>query len=136
MTGVQIIQKIESIGGVLALKGDKIAYDVPRTARVLLDAARVQRGEVLQVLRQRQEAVRQQVSRWMALRCTQSSRAWSAEKFLYRDFEAWCREHNLVPGSRDLFCAMLDESFEGDENGWQGLCLAVDLAIHLAGSEQ
>jgi len=50
VTGVQIIQKIESIGGVLALKGDKIAYDVPRTARVLLDAARVQRGEVLHVI--------------------------------------------------------------------------------------
>lgn len=128
MTGAQILQEIEAAGGVLALNGERIQYDVPKAVRALLDAVRVHRGEVLQLLRQRHETAKQQVSRWMAVRCTQDRRAWSAEDFLYRDFAAWCHQHNEVSSSQGLFCAILDEWFERDDTGWLGLCLAVDFA--------
>lgn len=112
----------------LALNGERIQYDVPKAVRALLDAVRVHRGEVLQLLRQRQETTKQQISRWMAGRCTQARRAWGAEEFLYRDFAAWCHQHNEVSSSRGLFCAILDEWFERDDTGWRGLCLSMDFA--------
>ena len=133
MTASEIVQHIEAAGGVLALNGDRIQYDVPKAAGALLDAVRVHRGEVLEVLRQRQETAREHVSRWMGMRCTQSHLAWGAEKFLYQDFAAWCQQHNAAP-NRALFCAILNESFERDENGWRGLCLAVDFTVLSAGA--
>jgi hypothetical protein len=47
MTAPQLIQEIEAAGGVLALKGDKITYDVPKAARVLVDVLREHRDEVV-----------------------------------------------------------------------------------------
>jgi hypothetical protein len=134
VTAARIILEIEAAGGVLALNGDRIHYDVPKAIRALLDAVRVHRGEVLQVLRLRQETAKQHVSRWMEMRCTQSHLAWGAEKFLYQDFAAWCQQHNAAPNSRGLFCAILNESFDRDENGWRGLCLAVDFSVPSAGA--
>jgi hypothetical protein len=128
VTGVQIIQKVESAGGVLTLKGDKITYDVPRTACALMDAVRVHRAEVLQALRQRQETAKQEVYRWIVARCTQSRRAWCAEKFLHRDYLGWCQRNGQAPCSRELFGTILDQSFHREADGWQGLCLAEDFA--------
>lgn len=76
-----------------------------------------------------QGQVRQQVSRWVGARCVRSPRAWGAEKFLYLEFAEWCRQHKQASCSRELFCAVLNESFQRDEAGWQGLCLAVDFAV-------
>jgi len=134
VTASDIVQQIEAAGGVLALNGNRIQYDVPKAAGALLDAVRVHRGEVLEVLRQRQETAREHVSRWMGMRCTQSPQAWGAKKFLYRDFAAWCREHNEAPDSRGLFSVILDESLEGDGGGWRGLCLAMDFTVPSAGA--
>jgi hypothetical protein len=134
MSGAEIVHEIEAAGGVLALNGDKIRYDIPKAAGALLEAVRVHRGEVLEVLWQRQERAREHVSRWMGMRCTQSPQAWGAEKFLYRDFAAWCQQQNEAPDSRGLFSAILDESLERDGNGWRGVCLAPDFAASSAGA--
>ena len=67
-----------------------------------------------------------QVSRWMAARCVRSSRAWGAEKFLYRDYLGWCQQSSQPAISQEQFVAILDETFQRDGNGWQGLCLATD----------
>ncbi len=74
------------------------------------------------------ERARVQVSRWMAARCMQSRRVWAAEKFLYRDYTAWCQQYHQSPFPRELFCAMLNKLFQREENGWQGVCLATDVA--------
>jgi len=72
------------------------------------------------------ETAKMQMSRWLDTRCTLSHRAWGAEKFLYRDHVAWCHQHWQIPGSRELFCTILSESFHRDAEGWQGLCVAAD----------
>ena len=69
------------------------------------------------------ELVKVEVSRWLGARCTRSGRAWGAEEFLYRDYLGWCRGQNQTPGSPEQVAALLDESFQREENGWQGLCL-------------
>lgn len=74
------------------------------------------------------ELVTVQVSRWLGARCTRSGRAWGAEEFLYRDYQGWCRGQNQTPASPKQVAVILDESFQRDGNGWQGLCLAVDFA--------
>lgn len=126
MTALQIIHEIEAAGGVLTLNGDRIRYDVPMGARALVDVLRQHRDEVLQALRGRKEAARQQVACWFDARCAHSRRVWSSEKFLYRDYATWCQMSKQTPSSRELFCAIMDEIFQRDVDGWQGLCLAVD----------
>ena len=74
------------------------------------------------------ELVKVQVCRWLGARCTRSGRAWGADEFLYRDYLGWCRGQNQTPGSPKQVAAILNESFQRDGNGWQGLCLAVDFA--------
>jgi hypothetical protein len=69
-----------------------------------------------------------QVGRWLAARCTRSRRGWGAEKFLYRDFRDWCQQSGQTAIPREHFAGILNESFERDMDGWQGLCLAVDFA--------
>jgi hypothetical protein len=77
---------------------------------------------------QRQETVKQQVSRWLGARCTRSQRAWGAEKFLYRDYREWCQQFSQAAIPLEQFAGILDESFAREVNGWQGLCLAMDWA--------
>jgi hypothetical protein len=74
------------------------------------------------------DLVEVQVSRWLGARCTRSRLAWGAEEFLYRDYLGWCQKHNQAPGSLEQLAVILDESFQREGNGWQGLCLAVDFA--------
>lgn len=130
MTAPQVIQQIEALGGTLALKGDRIAYDIPKAARVLVDVLREHRDEVVEVLRGRQESAKQRLSRWMAAHCALTrnpAKVWGSAEALYRDYAAWCEQCGEVRCSRDLFNIILDESFQRQGRGWQGLCLAVDL---------
>ena len=39
MTAPQLIQQIEALGGTLALKGDRIAYDIPKVASGLVEGS-------------------------------------------------------------------------------------------------
>jgi hypothetical protein len=131
MTAPQIIQEIEAAGGFLALKGDRIVYDVPRAARALLDVVRERREEVLQTLRGRQDEAKQQISRWMATRCAvprNPTKVWGSEKSLYRNYLGWCELYQRTPCCRELFGAFLDETFQREMDGWQGLCLTSDRA--------
>jgi hypothetical protein len=66
---MQVIEAIESAGGVLMLSGDRIRYDVPGEAAPLVEALREHKPEVVQVLRGRQEANQRHISRWMTYRC-------------------------------------------------------------------
>jgi hypothetical protein len=129
MTAPRLIQEIEAAGGVLALKGDRITYDIPKAALALVDVLREHRDEVVQVLRGRREADKQEMSRWMATRCAvprNSAEVWGSEKPLYRDYCAWCQHNRKAAISAEQFGAILSESFERELDGWKGLCLAVD----------
>ena len=129
MTAAQVIQEIETAGGVLALKGDKITYDVPKAAHALVDVLRQCRDQVLQTLRERQAAAKQQISRWMAARCTcptNPRRVWGSEKFLYRDYLGWCQQTNQAACPCKSFSAILTESFRREADGWQGIYLTED----------
>jgi hypothetical protein len=128
VTASQIIREIEAAGGVLTLNGDRIQYDVPKLARPLVEVLRHQRDEVLEALRGRREAVRQQVALWLGARCVRSQQTWGSERFLYRDYLAWSQKCAAVTCSRELFRAILSESFQREQNGWRGLCLALDSA--------
>jgi hypothetical protein len=72
------------------------------------------------------ETAKIQMSRWLGTRCAVSHRAWSAEKFLYRDYVAWCQQQRQVPCTGEVFGAILSESFHREAEGWQGLCVAMD----------
>lgn len=50
---VELVERIESIGGVLILQGDCITYDLP--PEIDVDELRAHRDEVVRVLQQRQE---------------------------------------------------------------------------------
>lgn len=128
MTASEIIREIEAAGGVLTLNGNRIHYDVPKEARALVDLLRRHRDEGLQALRGRREAVRQQVALWLGARCVRSQRTWGSERFLYRDYLAWSQKCATITCSRELFGAFLSESFQREQNGWRGLCLALDSA--------
>lgn len=54
----ELIERIEGIGGVLALRSDgqRIVYDVPAEAVPLLEELRANKDAVLRLLRERQEA--------------------------------------------------------------------------------
>ena len=54
-SAVELIEQIEANGGALALRGDRIAYEVPEEMAPLLEQLRPYRDEVLEILRERQE---------------------------------------------------------------------------------
>lgn len=131
MTAVEAIQQIEAAGGVLALQGGRVAYDVPRESRALVDVLRQHRNEVLRLLQEREETDRRVVSRWLSVRCAVPKNpklAWASEKFLYRDYVSWCLLSGQVPIVAGLFAGNLAKFFQRTEDGWQGLCLAADRA--------
>jgi hypothetical protein len=69
-----------------------------------------------------------QVSRWLGARCARSRHVWGSEKSLYHDYREWCQRRNQLPWSSTLFCSVLNESFDRELDGWQGLSLAADFA--------
>jgi hypothetical protein len=75
-----------------------------------------------------QETAKKQVLRWMDARCAWSQCVWGSEQSLFHNYGQWCRQNSLPPCSRELFAAVLDEPFQRELDGWQGLCLAVDFA--------
>jgi hypothetical protein len=54
-TALELVKQIESAGGRLTLRGDRITYDVPAEITPMLDQVRANRDAVLQVLRERGE---------------------------------------------------------------------------------
>jgi hypothetical protein len=53
--GEQVVERIEGVGGVLGLNGDRIRCLLPEDAAHLLDELRAHRDEVLVLLRRREE---------------------------------------------------------------------------------
>jgi hypothetical protein len=53
MTAPELIQRVEAVGGVLTLRGDRIHYELPEDAAPMLDVLRQYRDEVVQLLRGR-----------------------------------------------------------------------------------
>ena len=52
---IDLIEQIESCGGVLAVKdGDRIAYELPEEMAGFVDQLREQKSEIMEVLRQRE----------------------------------------------------------------------------------
>jgi len=74
-----------------------------------------------------QETVKTQVLSWVGARCAWSPFVWGSEESLYQDYREWCQDCSQPPCPRELFCTILSEWFQRDAEGWQGLCLAVDL---------
>lgn len=54
MTAPELIHRIESAGGVLTLRGDRIRYELPEDAASMVEVLRQHRTEVIQVLRERE----------------------------------------------------------------------------------
>jgi hypothetical protein len=54
MTAPELIQEIESVGGVLMLKGTRIRYKLPEDAALMVEALRQCRDEVFRILRERE----------------------------------------------------------------------------------
>jgi len=50
---IELVERIESVGGVLTLQGDSITYDLP--PEIDVDELRAHRNEVVRVLQRRQE---------------------------------------------------------------------------------
>jgi len=53
MTAPELIETIESVGGILTLNGDRIHYELPEAAAPMLDELRQCRDEVVRLLRGR-----------------------------------------------------------------------------------
>lgn len=66
------------------------------------------------------------IFRWLRNRCTRSWQAWGSEKSLWGDYCAWCEQHKQSVCRRELFCATMNESFTREDDGWQGVMLAID----------
>jgi hypothetical protein len=75
-----------------------------------------------------QETVKTQVLRWVGARCAWSQGVWGSENSLYQDYREWCQDCSQPPFPLELFSAVLDELFQSEMEGWQGVCLAVDFA--------
>ena len=58
MTAPELIREIESVGGVLTLKGARIRYKLPEDASPMVELLRQYRDEVFNVLRERERAER------------------------------------------------------------------------------
>jgi hypothetical protein len=58
MTAPELIREIESVGGVLTIKGARIRYELPENAAPMIDALRQHRDEVFRVLRERERSER------------------------------------------------------------------------------
>ncbi|PYX75771.1 MAG: hypothetical protein DMG72_06645 [Acidobacteria bacterium] len=55
MSAVEVVEAILAAGGVLALNGNRIHYQIPAQAAALLDELRCHRADVLHLLRQRKQ---------------------------------------------------------------------------------
>ncbi len=64
MTAPELIHRIESAGGVLTLRGDRIRYELPEDAASMVDVLRQHRTEVVRVLRERERQEASQATRW------------------------------------------------------------------------
>jgi hypothetical protein len=76
-----------------------------------------------------QETAKKQLLRWIGARCPCSQDVWGSEKSLYHDYRHWCRKYSRAACSNELFCVILDELFQRELDGWQGLCVAADWCL-------
>jgi hypothetical protein len=73
-------------------------------------------------------AAASQIFRWVEARCARRDGVWGAEKFLWRDYEAWSQQSKQSTCPRELFRETLDQCFDRRADGWPGIALAIDVA--------
>jgi hypothetical protein len=69
-----------------------------------------------------------QIFRWVEARCARRDGLWGAEKFLWRDYEAWTQQSKQSASPRELFRETLNQCLDREADGWQGIALASDVA--------
>jgi hypothetical protein len=74
------------------------------------------------------DAAASQIFRWVEARCARRSDVWGAEKFLWRDYEAWTQQSKQSACPWELFRETLNQSLDREADGWQGIALASDVA--------
>ena len=67
------------------------------------------------------------ISRWLRNGCARSWQAWASEKSLWADYCAWCEQNKQPACRRELFRETMNQSFSREDDGWQGVALAIDL---------
>jgi hypothetical protein len=121
MTCWELLKKVQDVGGVLALDGNLVFYDLPEDAVQLVDELHSHRDELRRILHQRIAA---SVKRWLAKHCVTDPSDCTPQKFLYRGFVdstgLGCSESSFIEEIRQ-------NGFEADADGWiTGLVLRED----------
>jgi hypothetical protein len=70
-----------------------------------------------------------QIFRWAEARCARRDGVWGAEQFLWRDYHAWSQQSKQSACPRELFRETLNQCFDREAGGWQGIALAIDVAV-------
>jgi hypothetical protein len=73
------------------------------------------------------DAATSQVFRWIGARCVIRRDTWSSEKSLWSDYVGWRQQHKVPVVPREQFAEILDQLFQREIDGWQGLALAIDM---------
>lgn len=58
MNALELMQAVETAGGVLTLSGDRLRYGLPEEATALVDCLREHRDEIVRLLREQEEIPR------------------------------------------------------------------------------
>ena len=74
------------------------------------------------------DAEASQIFRWVEARCARRDGVWGAEKFLWRDYEVRSQQSKQAACPRELFRETLNQCFDREADGWQGIALANDVA--------
>lgn len=74
------------------------------------------------------DASASQILQWVEARCARGPHVWGAEKFLWRDYEAWSHQSKQSACPPKLFRETLNQCFEREADGWRGVALAMDVA--------
>ncbi len=83
---------------------------------------------ILNPLPAEKDAAASQILRWVEARCARRDGVWGAEKFLWRDYDAWSQQSKQSACPRELFRETMNQCFDCEGDGWRGIALAVDVA--------
>jgi hypothetical protein len=60
-------------------------------------------------------------------RCVIRRDTWSSEKSLWSDYLGWRQQQKVSVFPRERFSEILDQLFQREMDGWQGIALAIDM---------
>jgi hypothetical protein len=73
------------------------------------------------------DAENSQVFRWIGDRCVRRRDIWSSEKSLWSDYLGWHEQQKVSVVPRERFSEILDQLFQREMDGWQGIALAINV---------